>query len=52
MKAVKNVNFKTVKEYVSQHLLAAQHVRMDAYTALDIIDNTQQHEPRVTPSEK
>jgi transposase-like protein len=52
MKAVKNVNFETVKEFVSHHLLANQHVRTDAYPALNIIDKTQQHEPRVTPSEK
>ena len=52
MKAVKNVNFKTVEEFVSHHLLADQHVRTDAYSALNIIDKTQQHEPRVTPSEK
>jgi hypothetical protein len=52
MKAVTNVNFKTVKECVSHHLLANQHVRTDAYPALNIIDKTQQHGPRVTPSEK
>jgi hypothetical protein len=52
MKAVNNVNFKTVKECVSHHLLANQHVRTDAYLGLNIIDTTQQYEPRVTPSEK
>jgi transposase-like protein len=52
MKVVKNVNFETVKEFVSHHLLANQHVRTDAYPALNIIDKTQQHKPRVTPSEK
>jgi hypothetical protein len=52
MKAVKNVNFETVKECVSHHLLANQHVRTDVYPALNIIDKAQQHEPRVTPSEK
>jgi hypothetical protein len=35
MKAFKNLNFKTVKEFVSHHLLADQHVRMDAYPALN-----------------
>jgi hypothetical protein len=52
MKAVNNVNFKTVKEFVSHHLLANQHVRTDAYPALNIIYKTLEHEPRVTPSEK
>jgi hypothetical protein len=52
MKAVENMNFETVKVFVSHHLLANQHVRTDAYPALNIIDKTQQHEPRVTPSEK
>jgi hypothetical protein len=52
MKAVTNVNFKTVKEFVSHHLLANQHVKTDVYPALNIRDKTQQHEPRVTPSEK
>ena len=46
MKAVNNVNFKTVKEFVSHHLLANQHVRTDVYSALNIIDKTQQHEPK------
>jgi hypothetical protein len=46
------VNFKTVKELVSHHLLANQHVTTDAYPALNIIDKTQQHEPRVTTSQK
>jgi hypothetical protein len=52
MKVVTNVNFKTVKELVSHHLLANQHVTTDAYPALNIIDKTQQHEPRVTTSQK
>jgi hypothetical protein len=52
MKAVTNVNFKTVKELVSHHLLANQHLTTNAYPALNIIDKTQQHEPIVTSSEK
>jgi hypothetical protein len=52
IKAVNNVNFETVKECVSHHLLDNQHVKTDAYPALNIIDKTQQHEPRVTPSER
>ena len=52
MKAVENVNLKTVKELVSHHLLADQPLRTDAYPALNTIDKTQQHEPRVTSSER
>lgn len=33
-------------------MIANQYVRMDAYSVLNIIKKTQQHEPRVTPSEK
>jgi hypothetical protein len=52
MKEVQNMNFKTVKEVTSHHLLADQHVITDAYPSLNIIDKTQQHEPRVTQTEK
>jgi hypothetical protein len=40
MKAFKNVNFKIVKQFVSYHLLANQHVRTEVYPALNIIDKT------------
>lgn len=50
MKAVDNVNFNTVESFVQHHLLAGQNVRTDAFAGLTIIDKTQQHEPRVTPS--
>jgi hypothetical protein len=52
MKAVNAVNFKNVNDFVKHHLLAGQHVRTDAFRGLNIIDKTQQHEPRVTPSNK
>jgi transposase-like protein len=52
MKAVKAVNFKNVDDFVKHHLLAGQNVRTDAFRGLNIIDKTQQHEPRVTPSNK
>jgi len=52
MKAVKAVNFKNVDDFVKHHLLAGQNVRTDAFRGLNIIDKTQQHEPRVTPSHK
>jgi len=50
MKAVKNVDFKTVEAFVKHHRLINQNVRTDAFKGLRIIDKTQRHEPRVTPS--
>jgi hypothetical protein len=52
MKAVPAVNFTTVEDFVKHHLLTGQHVRTDVFRALNIIDKTQQHEPKVTPSDK
>ena len=52
MKAVNAVSFKHVDDFVKHHLLAGQNVRTDAFRGLNIIDKTQQHEPRVTPSNK
>ena len=52
MKAVNAVNFNNVDDFVKHHLLAGQNVRTDAFRGLNIIDKTQQHEPRVTPSNK
>ena len=52
MKAVDNINIESVKAFVQGHLLAHQYVKKDAYTGLNIIDKTQQHEPRVTPGSK
>jgi len=50
MKAVKNVYFKTVEAFVKHQLLINQNVRTEAFKGLRIIDKTQRHEPRVTPS--
>ena len=52
MKAVHAVNFHTVDDFVKHHLLVGQHVRTDAFRGLNIINKTQQHEPKVTPSNK
>lgn len=52
MKAVDSVNFKSVEDFVTHHLLAGQNVRTDAFRGLNIINKTQQHEPKVTPSDK
>jgi hypothetical protein len=50
MKAVNAVNFKSAEVFVKHHLLAGQNVRTDAFRGLNIINKTQQHEPKVTPS--
>lgn len=52
MKAVNAVNFKNVDDFVKHHLLAGQNVRTDAFRGLNIINKTQQHESKVTPSDK
>jgi hypothetical protein len=52
MKAVHAVNFNTVDDFVKHHLLTGQHVRTDAFRGLNIINKTQQHEPKVAPSNK
>ena len=46
------VNFKTVEDFVKHHLLTGQQVRTDAFRGLNIINKTQQHQPKVTPSDK
>jgi hypothetical protein len=51
MQAVDSVCFSTVEAFVKKHLLANQTVHTDAYPALNIINKTQSHEARVTPSE-
>lgn len=52
MKAVKHVDFETVEAFVTHHLLAGQNVRTDAFRRLNLINTTQQHDSRVTPSDK
>jgi transposase-like protein len=51
MQAVDSVCHEAVKDFVTRHLNAQQEVHTDGFPALNIIDNTQQHEARVTPSE-
>ncbi len=51
MKAVTGVNHVTVNDFVNKHLLPLQQVHSDALPALNIIDNTQYYEARVTPKE-
>ena len=51
MQAVDSVCHEAVNDFVARHLNAQQEVHTDGLAALNIIDNTQQHEARVTPSE-
>ncbi|CAG21818.1 hypothetical transposase [Photobacterium profundum SS9] len=51
MQAVDSVCHDTVNKFVAKHLNEQQEVHTDALPALNIIDNTQQHEAKVTPSE-
>ena len=51
MQAVDSVCHETVNKFVAKHLNEQQEVHTDALPALNIIDNTQQHEAKVTPSE-
>ena len=52
MKAVDTVSKDTVREFLSRHLKERQTVRTDALPALNAVDETQQHEKKVTPPEK
>ncbi len=51
MQAVKSVCHETVKHFVVRHLNVQQEIHIYGLTTLNIIDNTQQYEARVTPSE-
>jgi len=52
MEAVEAINRETVQSFVKKTLQPAQIVRSDALVALNIIEETQHQEARVTPAEK
>ena len=52
MKAVKNVNFETVEQFIKRYLKGKQKVRTDAFKSLKIIGKHQVHEAKVTPGDK
>jgi transposase-like protein len=52
MKAVDSVSKETVREFVRCHLKDGQSVRTDALPALNVVQETQQHEKRITPPEE
>ena len=51
IEAVEKINFPAVNDFVEKHLLTNQKVRTDGVAALTIINKTQLHIPKVTPSE-
>ncbi len=50
MEVVDNICHFSVDKFVKKHLKSGQKVRSDALPALNIIDQTQNYEARVTPS--
>ena len=52
MEAVGSVSKETVREFIRYHVKDGQTVRTDALSALNSVNETQQHEKRVTPPEE
>jgi len=52
MKAVDSVSKETVRKFLRYHVKDGQSVRTDALPALNVVQETQQHEKRVTPPEE
>lgn len=52
IQAVNTVSKETVRDFIAHHLEAGQTVRTDAFQALNAVNETQQHEKRVTPPAK
>ena len=50
MKAVSGVNHEAVKDFVKKSIFEGQQVHSDALPALNVINETHDHEARVTPS--
>lgn len=49
MKAVDTISKKTVKEFLQHHIQKGQHIRTDAFPALNVIREDHVHEKRKTP---
>ncbi len=52
MQAVDSVSKETVRQFLAQHLKPGQTVKTDAFPALNVVNETQTHEKKVTPPEK
>ena len=51
MDAVESINHQTVGDFIKKRIMPKQHVHTDGLPALNIIDKTQHHEAKATPSE-
>jgi transposase-like protein len=49
MKAVESVSGKEIKSFLEHHLNHGQKVRTDAFPAMNIIEESHQHEKKITP---
>ena len=52
MEAMEAVSGKNIKGFLDRHVKEGQHVRTDAFPAMNIIDETYQHEKKVTPPQE
>jgi len=52
MEAVEAISGKDIKGFLDRHVKEGQHVRTDALPAMNIIDQTHNHEKKVTPPEE
>jgi transposase-like protein len=52
MKAVETVSRETIKSFLERHLNLGQQVRTDALNAMNIVNETHQHDKKVTPPAK
>lgn len=50
MKAVETISKDTVKNFMDYHIQTGQHIRTDAFPALNVIQEDHVHEKRKTPS--
>jgi transposase-like protein len=49
MKAVQSVSGKEIKSFLERYLSPGQHVRTDAFPAMNIVEENHQHEKKITP---
>ena len=52
MKAVDSVSKKEIEKFLKRHLNQSQRVRTDALPAMNIVEESHQHEKKVTPPEE
>jgi transposase-like protein len=52
MKAVETISKKTVRNFLTFHLETGQHVKTDAFPALNAVAEKHDHKKKVTPPEK